>query len=87
MSSSITSSKPLAQRTFNHKGMDVTETVYENGELRKLVWCRDPMGKTVVDGLNNPLIHWDFSPGEDEEQAARAKVRDAFDKHWQMAEK
>jgi hypothetical protein len=80
--------RKLEASQFMLHGRRVQETICRDMAegLDKLVWCFFPLVDVFTsDGMPNVLVHIDFqSRNKDAEKTARAKVRLAFCKHWNL---
>ncbi len=82
----------VSRREFTHKGLAVTEVVFDlNDGRHKVVWCLTPFEHMVVDGRENPCCHVDYKVeddvkvGDDEVvDACRRRCREAFEHHHDL---
>lgn len=75
----------ISSKDFPYLGLDLVEKIWVVDEnQRKLMWARRPFNKLVIDGVPNPIVHANFifreGEGDSTEQAARRRVKEAFDK-------
>jgi hypothetical protein len=88
------SHKIISRSKFIHKGIQVEEVIanWEDGR-KKLIWVRDSLEKMKVtvslpggsqEERMNPMAHSDYTddPENFNQDTARRRVREAFDKHW-----
>jgi len=82
------SNKPVTLEKTNktlldYKGLKVEEFTINDGEEFKLVMCREPFEKVIVDGLPNFLFHENFKNFE-ELELVRERIRKELEKHYHL---
>lgn len=65
-------------RFFEHDEIQMQEIIVENitPGIHKLIWCRCPIEKMIINGIMNPLHHTNYTDGHEDE--AREIIRASF---------
>ena len=80
----------ISRTEFPHLGVQVTELIVthkDSPDTRKILWALSPFEQMLVNGVENPRVHTDYTaPFEDllPLEMARRKVQEKFDEYHNL---